>query len=236
MTTFEQYFLLIFCSWGIFLVFAVLHTVYRLLKKLWQKPKITEVSPAEMLQMPFTAVEFKPLGQNVILFFLLSIPLMIALLNVYMMIVPSNTIFDGLLSLDMNNLHKERMECLERIGICLFIGIGLYWSLQEKYCILEEGFIHKAYSSRPISAFRNVLIPWKSVEKVVIEAVPRMCNLYDCKLILHGKPPDYFKEKSLIANTWKAIPIELGFIRRSDLEKAKDAISRRVIVEYREMG
>ena len=236
MTTFEQYFLLFFCSWGIFLVFAVLHTVYRLLKKLWQKPKITEVSPAEMLRLPFTAVEFKPLGQNVILFFLLSIPLMIALLNVYMMIVPSNTIFDGLLSLDMNNLHKERMECLERIGICLFIGIGLYWSLQEKYCILEEGFIHKASSSRPSSAFRNVLIPWKSVEKVVIEAVPRMCNLYDCKLILHGKPPDYFKEKSLIANTWKAIPIELGFIRRSDLEKAKDAISRRVIVEYREMG
>ena len=74
------------------------------------------------------------------------------------------------------------------------------------------------------------------MEKVVIEAVPRMCNLYDCKLIFHGKPPDYFKEKSLIANTWKTIPVELGFIRRSDLEKAKDAISRRVIVEYREMG
>ena len=217
-------------------ILGILLAAYQILRKRKPKKQNTETSSAIMKQMPFTPIEFKPLGQNVILFFLLSIPLMIALLNVYMMIVPSNTIFDGLLSLDMNNLHKERMECLERIGICLFIGIGLYWSLQEKYCILEEGFIHKASSSRPSSAFRNVLIPWKSVEKVVIEAVPRMCNLYDCKLILHGKPPDYFKEKSLIANTWKAIPIELGFIRRSDLEKAKDAISRRVIVEYREMG
>jgi hypothetical protein len=79
MTTFEQYFLLFFCSWGIFLVFAVLHTAYRLLKKLWKKPIITEVSPAEMLQMPFTAVEFKSSQSIALLQFISAVVVLTAI-------------------------------------------------------------------------------------------------------------------------------------------------------------
>lgn len=213
-------------------ILGILLTAYHIWRKKTRKTK-TEASSAMMMKLPFTPVEYIPAGQNTILYFLLSILLLIVMFNIYMMIVPSNTIFNGLLALDMNNLHKERIDCLKRIGSCLFIAF-IYWvcRFQVKYCILEEGFIYKIepYSK---SYAANKLVPWNLVEKAVIEAMPRMGNSYTCKLIFYGRSPNYFKEIGLVALTpWKTITYDLSYIPRSGLVKIKDAISRRARLEY----
>jgi hypothetical protein len=214
-------------------ILGILLTAYQIWRKNTRKTN-TEVSSAMMTQLPFTPLEYIPSGQNTILYFLLSIPLLIALFNIYMMTVPSNNIFDGLFALDMNNLHKERIDCLKRIGSCLLIGAFMYWSLrsQVKYCILEKGFIYKIepYSK---SSIANKLVPWNLVEKAVMETVPRMGNSYACKLIFYGRSPNYFREIGLVAITpWKTITYDLNYIPRADIAKIKDAISRRVLLEY----
>ena len=163
MTPFEQYFLLIFCSWGIFLVFAVLHTAYRLLKKLWQKPKITEVSPAEMLQMPFTAVEFKSSQSIALLQFISAVVVLTAIFIFYKSLFPIEKAFGGKSPFSLSNLTESSRNGLMWATVVLFTWWGVFkFSFGgTKYHVLEEGFTPKNADGKARRSY-PMLIPWET--------------------------------------------------------------------------
>lgn len=215
---------------SIILIFLLI--LYHIVSRMKGHKVRTEISPVIMKDMPFETVEFRASNWKVTVHIIFVLLLFAAVYNIFLIFYPLDPLFDGLFSLKIENLHAERSSCIKRAIFCLLCLGVMYWDyIHEKYCVLEKGFQYKTAIRGHGSYIRQIMIPWAKTENVSIHAVPKLFGSYLCSITLHGKTPLYFTERG---RTDQQITYDIGYISRSELEKAKDAISRRVPVEYTE--
>ena len=217
-------------SVSVILVFLLI--IYHIVSRMKGRKARTETIPAIMKDMPFEPVEFRASNWKATVHIIFVLILFAAVYNLFLIFYPLDPLFDGLFALKIDNLHAERLSCVNRAVSCLFVVGMMYWIyIHEKYCVLEKGFQYKTAIRGHGSYIRQIMIPWAKTENVSIHAVPKLFGSYLCSITFHGKAPLYFNERR---RTDQQITYDIGYISRSELEKAKDAISRRVPVEYTE--
>lgn len=206
-------------------ILAFLLIIYHIVRNSHRKKTETDIIPDK--NRPFEPAEFRTSDDSVFLYFFIFVFSAFSLFCLYMAIFTLDPLFGGKFALDTNNPDARR-QCVAGAAFCMFLAGGVYWATKgRKYYITAEGFSPESHEAK--SRYCPMIIPWNKVENVSIHAVQRSSDSLRCIIIFHGIPPLYFKE---IGYSRKQFGYQFNHISRSELEKAKEAISRIVPLKY----